>query len=90
MTTTKTIHSGDLVKIKYQGVKRKGVVLGLQDKITHNCVQQYISTYAPFKYKETLIKCNLRGPWAPTRIEGEHVIDGHSHRVYIALVEPGK
>jgi hypothetical protein len=74
---------GNIIKMKYRGMKQKFLVLGLHDEITENCIQKKVLDNEPLCYEETLSQFNTTGAWFPAASIGEFVIDDHTARIYL-------
>lgn len=89
------VEPGDVVKIKYRGMKQKFRVLGATDVITDGCIQQMVydvhseqaKRLTVDQYNEfTLAKFMQQGRWDPAQCIGEQVCDSHLHRIYLEKI----
>jgi len=77
------IKPGNIIKLKYHGMKQKFLVLGLHDEINENCIQSMALGNEPYCYEFTLSQFRSGMAFFPARAIGEFVIDNHSHRIYL-------
>lgn len=85
---SESINIGDVIKMKYNGMKQKFRVMGPDDVITENSIQAMVHSggYVPQSYDETLSKFNTNFKFYPSSSIGERVKDGHLHRIYLEMV----
>lgn len=80
---------GDTIKMKYNGMKQKFMILHPTNIITEDCIQQVVielDRYIPLCYDEVVSKIDTAVSWYKTTCAGDMVCDEHLHRVYLKPV----
>ena len=90
------VQPGDIIKVKYRGMKTKFQVLGSNDIITDDCVQQMVHDVHSEEMRKltvdeydekVLSKFNPNNTCYPVYRDsnniGDKVSDGHLHRIYL-------
>jgi hypothetical protein len=78
----RTLIPGDVVKIKFRGMRTKFKILSINDVITKNCVYQNVAVGSRIDYEKLLNMVKLDGEWIKTNSPGDYTAQ-HVGRVYL-------